>query len=231
MAMVANLSLSGVVDYRPDVFDELELPTPPISAEAIGVQADQLRATWTINKDDFIEFLCLRSMSMSLAVPDADFLKRAVGVWSRTHIHEWQLLFESLFYKYNPLWNKDGKITETGQDNATGSETETNTGNSSGSSTTTNYTHGYDGGTVHTDDGLSWTHAAKQKGTATSEASNTRGTTNTGQTTFTHTTLEQGNIGVTKSTELINDYRKTALFSVEEYIADGFLKNFCLMIW
>ena len=219
MAMSALLTLSGMYSYRDDIFDNMVLPTPPLDAAAIGLQADQLRAAWTIDKGDLIEFICLRTMGMSLCYPDAEFLINAIGVWSRAHIHEWQLLFDSLFFKFNPLWNKDGKITETGLDE----NESTNSASSNG--TNTDFTHGYDGGSVHQDDGLAWSHASKNRGQTTGEAQAA------GYVQFSHETLEQGNIGVTKSTELIDDFRKTAMFSIDEYLADEFMKQFCLMLW
>lgn len=232
MSMSAILTVAGMYDYRDDVFDELVLPVPPANAEAIGLSAGQLLAAWTIDRADFIQFLCLKTMGMSLAIPDADFLKKAVGVWSRTHIHEWQLLFNTQFYRFNPLWNKDGKITETGQDARTGSGSSTNTGEMDGGNTSTTFTHGYnDGSQIHEDDNLSWTHAGKEKGTVYSDTTNTINSETEDNLSYNHTTTEQGNIGVTKSTELIDDYRKTALFSIEEYIADEFCKHFCLMLW
>lgn len=231
MAMTADLTLAGLVDYRPDVFDNLVLPSPPLDAAAIGLQADQLRAAWTIDREDFINYLCFRSMGMCIAVPDAEFFKAAVGVWSRTHIHEWQMMFDSVFFKYNPLWNKDGKVTETGTDEHEGEETETNEGESDGNNVNTGYTHGYDGGTTHVDDELDWTHSDKQTGKVHAETQNTRTNNNNNTLEFEHVTLEQGNIGVTKSTELIDDFRKTAMFSIEDMIADEFQKNFLLMVW
>lgn len=232
MSMIATLTLSGLVDYRPDVFDNLVLPTPPIYAADIGLLPDQLRQAWTINKSDFIDFLCLRTMSMSLAVPDADFFKKAVEVWSKAHIHEWQRLFETLFYKYNPLWNKDFKLTEAIEDENTKRENETNGNLVAGNNTVTGYTHGYnDGGSVHEDDGLAWTHSDKTKGTNSVNTSGTRTNNSTGTGTRDRTVTEQGNIGVTMVQDMVEKERELALFSLEEYLADEFCKNFMLMIW
>ena len=219
MAMSALLTLSAMYSYKSDLFDNLVLPTPPIDPSAIGLEVGQLRTAWTINKEDLIDFICLRTMGMSLCYPDGDFMKNAIGVWSRAHIHEWQRLFDTLFYKYNPLWNKDGKITESGQDDTSSDNSATSNG------TNTDYTHGYDGGTVHTDDGLAWSHASKNKGNTTGEAHSI------GSVEYSHTTVEQGNIGVTKTSELISEERKIALFSIDEYLADEFMKQFCLMLW
>ncbi len=231
MAMIANLTIWGIVNYRPDVFDNLQLPTPPIDASAIGLEADQLRAAWTINKEDFLNFLCLQCMSMSVAVPDADFLKAAIGTWSSAHIHEWQRLFDTCFYKYNPIWNKDGIITEWGTDSNNTSENESINNSSNGQNTNTGFTHAYDGGVTHTDDNLTWTHADKTKGDMTAQTAQQRNRQNADTANFSHTTTEKGNIGVTMTQQMIDEERRISLFSIEEYIADEFKKNFCLMIW
>lgn len=223
--MEARLTISGLNQYRPDIFDDLELPTPPVNAASIGLQADQLRAAWTIDKTDFINFLCLETMGMSVAYPDSDFMKLAIGTWSRSHIHEWQRMFDTLFFKYNPLWNKDGKVTESGTDTHAQTETDTGTGSGTGSSTTTGNTHGYNA----TDP--VWTPSDQTQSSSESETETSSTHTDNGTNTFSHTRTEQGNIGVTMSQELIEREREMAKFSIEEYIANEFKKTFCLMIW
>ena len=231
MSMIANLTLAGLVDYRPDVFDELELPTPPTVAADIGLNVDQLRAAWTIDTDDFINFLCFRTMSMSLAIPDADFFKKAVGVWSRAHLPEWQRMFDTMFYKYNPLYNKDYTISET--ESGTNARTENESSNSgiTGNNTITGFTHGYDGGQTHTDDGLTWTHADKTKGNSKTNTTGQRANQVSGTDSKQRVVTEKGNIGVTMVQDMIEKEREMALFNVEEFIADEFTKNFMLMIW
>ena len=223
--MEARLTIAALNQYSPDIFDNLELPTPPINAAAIGLQADQLRAAWTIDKTDFINFLCLETMGMSVAYPDADFMKLAIGTWSRSHIHEWQRMFDTLFYQYNPLWNKDGVVSETGTDTHAQTESENGSGNGSGSSTATGSTHGY-----NTTDPV-WTPSDKTESSTSSTTQTATTHTDNVTDTFTHRRVEQGNIGVTMSQELIQKERDLAMFSIESYIANEFKKTFCLMIW
>ena len=215
----------------PTLFDELVLPEPPINPGAIGLEVGQLRAAWTIDKPDLIDFLCLKTIGMCLAYPDAEFMRKAIGTWSRSHIHEWQRLFDTLFYKYNPLWNKDGKTAENGLDTNNQSVQEYSAGTGSYNSKGTGYTHGYDGGTVHTDDGLTWSHAEKAVDQNSSTSSGNRTNTTTGTLNRAITRSETGNIGVTMSQELIAKEREIAMFSIDEYIADAFKKQFCLMLW
>ena len=218
----------------PTLFDELVLPEPPINPGAIGLEVGQLRAAWTIDKPDLIDFLCLKTMGMCLAYPDAEFMRKAIGTWSRSHIHEWQRLFDTLFYKYNPLWNKDGTISESGWDHAQDNGHGNSSGSAGSAGTATDFVHGYDGGVVDSGeggDGLTWSHSDKTKTTGSNNYSNQYGTSDVTQSSFDHTTTERGNIGVTKTSELIQAEREVALYNFDEYIADEFMKMFCLQVW
>lgn len=228
--MTAILTLAGMLDYRPDVLDNLQLPQAP-SYEDMGLDATQIRQLWTINAADFKDFLCFQTMSMCLAIPDADFLKAAVGTWSKAHVQEWQRMFETMFYKYNPLWNKDATRTEAEQEARTKNDTENTTNSTTGNNTSTGYTHGYDGGTVHSDDNLTWTHSDKVKGSnSISNTGSKRGTV-TDNGSVNRTITEKGNIGVTMVQDMIEKQRELALYNIEDYIANEFKKNFCLMLW
>lgn len=228
--MSAIMTVAGLYSYRTDLFDNLVLPVAPTAAE-MGVENDQIRQTWSINKNDFIDFLCLQTMGMCVAIPDADFLKSAIGTWSKAHLYEWQLAFETLFYKFNPLWNKDGKVTET-EDVEHSKETSDDLANSvTSSDTTTGYTHGYNGGTTHTDDGLAWDHANKQKGSGSSSSTGSRDGTESGTESRERTLYERGNIGVTTSQSMIQEQRELVKFNIEELIVDSFKNQFLLMLW
>lgn len=233
--MYARLTVAGMAAWRnsdnQSIFDLMELPTPPIDAGAIGLQAGQLRAAWIINKDDLIDFIALRTTGMSLAIPDFDWMRNAIGTWSKAHIHEWQRMFDTLFYKYNPIWNKDGTIKESGWDHKSKEDDSEGTASGTSAGTRTDYTHGYDGGTTHTDDNLAWTHADKSKANGTNTASTVDHNEGTEQSSYNHSTVEQGNIGVTMTQDMIQKERDIAMFSIDEYLADEFAKQFCLLVW
>lgn len=224
MAMEARLTLAGMLSYNPDLFRDMLIPTPPDPAhpQDIGLDVGQLRAQWTIQKDDLINFLQMRTMSMSLAVPDAGYLQNAIHTWSVAYINSWQRMFDTLFYKYNPIWNKDGTYV--------GHASGTNTGNGS----TTQYTHGYDNnipqpaptpgegegeGEEEEEPELSWVHSDKAESNSviTSVMNDD------------HT--ERGNIGVTTTQQMIKEEREIAMFSIYDTIADSFIKYFCIALY
>lgn len=229
MSMTAILTLRGMVNYKPDLFENLQLPHAPTYSE-MGVEADQIAATWSINKNDFVDFLCFQTEGMSLAIPDYTYLKKTIGTWSGAHVHEWQKMFNTLFYKYNPLWNKDAKTMESETVDKDGDNTETTGGTLMGNNTSTGFTHGYDGGTVGTD-GYPWTNADKTTGTNSASTTGNRRTQIDEGEQRSRVVTEQGNIGVTQVQQMIDAERETALYSIEEYIADEFKKHFCIMLW
>ena len=230
MSMTAILTLRGMVNYKPDLFENLQLPHAPTYSE-MGVEATQIAATWSINKNDFVDFLCFQTEGMSLAIPDYTYLKKAIGTWSGAHYHEWQKMFNTLFYKYNPLWNKDAKTTESEAISKDADNNETTGGNLIGNQKTTGFTHGYDGGTVHSDDNYTWVNADKTVGSNSASTTGTKRNQIDEDEMRSKTIIEQGNIGVTQVQQMIDAERETALYSIEEYIANEFKKHFCIMMW
>ena len=237
MAMSAILTLRGMVTYKPDLFENLVLPVAP-TADELGVQQNQIRAAWTINKADLVEFLCFQTEGMSLAFPDYDYMKKAIGTWSNAHIHEWQRMFDTLFYLYNPLWNKDFQATEAETENRDRVTAQTNSGTASTSTNATGYTNGYDGGTsteqdplMQTTHTLNWTHADKTISSNTGSNSGTMNSRVDDDVIRSTTTTEKGNIGVTTVQEMIQAERDIASYSFDEYLAEEFKKHFCLLLW
>lgn len=226
-----------MLDYKPDLLDNLQLPAAP-DWEDMGIEETQIRDTWTINRADFADFLCFHTESMSLVVPDPVYLKTAIGAWSKAHVHEWQRLFDTLFYKYNPLWNKDFQIVEEEDTERDRQDQQYNSGSITTNSKATGYTNGYDGGTSTEQDPMmtsahpiNWTHADKAINTSTGSSSGNTTTTTDDDASRTRTQTEKGNIGVTQVQQMIESERQVALFSIEEFIADAFKEHFCIMIW
>lgn len=109
-AMVSPLSLYMIDDT---IFDGLQLPTMPANPTDypdLYVQGFQL------DRNVLIDNILMETGEMSVIYPEPDFFKYAVTQWSKKELHVWQALYNTLFYKYNPLWNKDGTIKETAKD-------------------------------------------------------------------------------------------------------------------
>ena len=224
MALRATMSLLGLYQADPTLFDNLELPE--------GLELDTLR-------DNMICELA----ELEVIYPDPVFMKSAIGFWSKKQLHVWTELYETLLYDYNPIWNKDGTKTETrdlaGTEDVTDGNTHsheiTSTRNlaHTDDSTTTESVFGFNSSTAADanktvlDMDTSDTGTVRDAGSSSDNRSIDRNTTDTG----TVTTVEQGNIGVTSTQSLIKEQREVVQFNVYDYIIADFRKRFCLMVY
>lgn len=100
--MNSSMSIYGMLTYRPDIFDKVEFPDGVI-------------------KDTAINQIVIKCADMELLYPDADFMKEALTQWSVAMTDVFQKMYDTTTLVYNPIWNKDGTITE---DIETGAESE-----------------------------------------------------------------------------------------------------------
>ena len=91
--MRANLSLIGMYYHDDTILDNLAIPS--------GIDTDIL-------KDN----LLLEAGELELLYTDFDFLKIAIGSWSKKQLPIWTELLKTTQYVYNPIWNKDGSVSE-----------------------------------------------------------------------------------------------------------------------
>ena len=161
---MAILSIMALYDDDPTVFDDFVIPT-----EAdITDDAEKIEDPFIPDKETLIQYICMENAELSLVFPDPDVMKKMIKIWSTINNPVWCALYNTLLYKYNPIWNKDADVLETraftGTNNETrnlansenetrnlaGSDNETrNLANSeqysgSGSETKTNLVTGYD---------------------------------------------------------------------------------------
>jgi len=123
--MTGTVSYEAIYDVRPDIFDEMQLPT-------------QLTATDVVNN------ILLDSMELEALYPDPDVIKKAVGIWSKARIHTWQKIADALYKNYDPFVNftRDEQRTVTQTRNLAGSATD------SGTDTSKNSARSYDSNTL-----------------------------------------------------------------------------------
>lgn len=88
--MRATLTLMGMYRTRPDILDEFILPSE-------------------INRNVFMDNLLMVTGEMELLYTNPDFLKDAIAAWSRMELANWEWLFSTQHYEYNPIWNVDVK--------------------------------------------------------------------------------------------------------------------------
>lgn len=211
MAAKAKLSILGLYQWNKDVFKDMALPE--------GVDGEIL--TWKILED---------CAELEVLYSDPEYMQASIYNWSSAMLPNWTKMFEALTAEYNPIWNKDGKITETNEYGAiiqSGSETGTGTGNGSTTTNETDKVAGFNSDNTHTREERSGT--GSQSTTTT-----TNGTTSNRQEAHTdkRTVIEQGNIGVTESSAMVrHEMELRADFNIYSIIANDFKKHYCLMVY
>lgn len=88
MSTFRRLTLIGLYNHRPDLFDKLVLP------------ADY-------DRDTFIDTVLLDHGEKRVTYPEPEFFKYAVGVWSRKWSESLERIARALTTEYNPLHNYD----------------------------------------------------------------------------------------------------------------------------
>lgn len=95
--MRATLSLMGMYEYDHTILDFFHYPDK-----------------WeTADKDVFVNKLLLDTAELEILYPNADIFKTAIKYWSAAEVQNWNKLYDTTVLKYNPIWNKDGTVTET----------------------------------------------------------------------------------------------------------------------
>ena len=104
------LDLLGMYQYDNTVLDLMQIPE-------------------ALDRPTLIDNLLMESAEMELLYSKIGFLKQAIGTWSAKNLHVWEELYATTQYEYNPIWNKDGTISETITRNLTFSDDHTRTDN------------------------------------------------------------------------------------------------------
>ena len=260
MATGAKLSIMGLYNYNPEIFDDLTLPAG-------------------IDKETVIDNILMECYDFELLFPSYNLMKIGIRTWSRTELPIWEKLYNTENLEYNPIWNVDGDVTETrevtrersGEDGRTitnsGNSSETVTGSretetgktnnttttdtTSGTSENTHSQAGYnssalvvtekDSGTTGTTGSGSRTE--NETGSEDETYSENRSGSNGGTETHSGTNSENetvgeslhtrrtGNIGVTTTQQMIREERDVVTFSTIKYITDSFKQRLCLLVY
>lgn len=238
--MRATMDLIAAYNYDPSVLDLLELPE-------------------AIDRASLIDNLLMETAEREIIYSNIGFLKQAIGSWSKKNKPVWEELYKTTQYEYNPIWNKDGTVTETETRDLKGTNYHTdnldrvdnledkNTRNFQDKETrdldddTLNSVYGFNSSSdapnerVHTDyngtDTMDHTGTDTVNHTGKQDLDRTydEKTTDTG--TVKHERVEQGNIGVTSTQSLIMEQREVVKINIMDIIIDDFQKKFCLGIY
>lgn len=113
-----------------------------------------------INRQTLIDEIVLECAELEPLYPDPVFLRKAIGIWSRTEQRDWQKVLEAAAAKFNPVENYDrmeewedvgssqsagqstGSVAGYNTDTMSPSSSDASSGSSSGTSTHSGRVHG-----------------------------------------------------------------------------------------
>lgn len=210
----AGMSVLGLYTYDSSIFDYMQLPNnvePEIVKNRILMKCANLACMYT----------------------NPDFVKVAIKIWSESHYWTWDKLQKTTEFVYNPIWNKDGTITETheyGARSVTENRGQRQTTENRGQreNTSEDEIAGFNSAEYSNADKSTVTDAAAVD--STTEAAAVDSTSEAARE-DTITREEKGNIGITTTQQMIKEEREISDFSIYDYIAEDFKKEFCILVY
>lgn len=208
-----------------------------------------------INKDIAVNEVLIRCGEFEVNYPEISFMKNMISHWGQKHFRTFQKWIDALNIEFDPLYNYDRfeeyEDTRTHKNNtkSTRSESESNSSDMQSSNKTNTVTN--DNNTLKRDVSAfdASTYQAKDKET-TEDSQNVNGTSQStstatgknslnasegideaGDETSKHKAHLYGNIGVTTSTQMLEDYIRVERFNIYEQIADIFVDEFCICVY
>lgn len=223
--MRATMSILGLYNYTDGhVFDELVLP------------AD-------VDREVVVGNILLECAELELIYPNPDIMKTAIGLWSKAELDPWTKLEATTKFVYNPIWNKDGVVTESEMTHRIhheiGNEAEEARSESSAANDSTSTENST--GQVSAYDTSTWQNREKNDsssanvghsvGDSESSASRSDDRDSSDSDGREYQRIEQGNIGVTTTQQMIREEREVDKFHIDEVIVDSFKRRFCLLVY
>lgn len=157
---------------------------------------------------------------LEIIYSNPEIVKELIKNWVTAELPLWTKMYEAATANFNPLYNVDAYESETIERELSG-EYETS-GESSGDTSNIQARTGYNSS--------EWANSDKDTGTS-SAASSSDGS-NSESETITNTKRRYGNIGVTKSTDLIQSaWELYPLLNCYKAIVESFKNRFCIEVY
>ena len=203
--MRATMSILGLYNWDPSIFENLVVPTGVDPAIAIS----------TIIYDN---------AELEIIYPDPSAMTFFIGLWSSRELPLWTRYLNAIQAEYNPIenYNRTEETTETIEEETSGSSTETGTRTPNLKST--NKVSGFNSNDLVT------SNETNDTGTETA-LSNNSGTGNR-DVTRTNDSNIHGNIGVTSNQQMLEqEFKIIPKLDIYHYISESFKRRFCLMVY
>lgn len=234
--MAATMSILGLYNYDPNIFELLHLPD-------------------SVQKQTIIDLIISEASELEILYPNPDILRVIIGAWSNGRQNAWARIAAALDAEYNPIENSDRyedhledytrdlkesdnytrdlkendnytrNLTDSGNNNSSGSTQNSRTGYNSGDLQVTGSSRSED----HSDDTRSYTGSDdRNKGYTGGDNRNKGYTGGDTRHTVIHT---HGNIGVTSNQQMVLaelELRQTDIYSI---IVNEFIDKFCIGVY
>lgn len=226
---MALLTLMGLMEWEPNLFEGLELPEG-------------------VDRQKVVDNIVLECAELEVVYPVPQFMKRAITLWSYRQIDEWNRFYSLNSLEYNPIENYDRQESETTGGTSQHSGTDTTRNNRTGSETR-NYSSedetaqddtykvaAYDSNTMVERE------QENHEGSASRSASESASVTDAGSQTLEHgekitdtgtrVSRIHGNIGVTTSQQMIeSEIELIPKLNFYSRIVDEFKRRFCILVY
>lgn len=234
--MAATMSILGMYNYDPNIFELLHLPD-------------------SVQRQTIIDLIISEAAELEILYPNPDILRVIIGAWSNGRQNAWARIAAALDAEYNPIENTDRyedhledytrdlkesdnytrdlkendnytrNLTDSGNNNSSGSTQNSRTGYNSGDLQVTDSSSSED----HSDDTRSYTGSDdRNKGYTGGDDRNKGFTGGDTRHTVIHT---HGNIGVTTNQRMVQaelELRQTDIYSI---IVNEFIDKFCIGVY
>ncbi len=234
--MAATMSILGLYNYDPNIFELLHLPD-------------------SVQQQTIIDLIISEAAELEILYPNPDILRVIIGAWSKARQNAWARIAAALDAEYNPIENTDRyedhledytrdlmesddytrdlkesddynrNLTDSGNSNSSGSIQNSRTGYNSSDLQLTDSSGSED----HSDDSRSYTGGDNRNKGYTGGDNRNKGFTG-GDTR--HTVIHtHGNIGVTTNQRMVQaevELRQTDIYSI---IVNEFIDKFCIGVY
>ena len=221
----ARLTLIGLYNYDSTLFDGLVLPE-------------------NIDKNIFINNLLLKCGEFGILYSNLDFMKFAIENWGKKYFNSFVRINKALTEEYNPIHNfdrfedmTDSDSTErksTDNKNSTITATNTLVGSNEVDENSESRISAYNSETYQPDNSNTSNTSQNNRSTSTSEQGQNDSASNSEEEkhTSTHTGHLYGNIGVTKSQDMVTDEIKLrSNNNIYDIMSEIFKAEFLIMIY
>lgn len=240
----ARLSILGLLRYDDTLLDNVHLPEAPFSEYC---REDIVPPS----KDVLLSAICRKCANLEIFYPNLITFRYAVENWFLENEYSFKKLWETCWFKYNPIWNKTfttyehehyerqlkDEFGETESGDTKGNGKNSQSGTSGNQETETGRissfnVNGYqDREQTVTNGNANFSNSGNYENG--SDYRNKKDNTNdaTGWTDTTRERDEKGNIGVTQTQLMLQAERDIAIFSWYDTVANMFKAEFCINVY